>query len=212
MSPLNKGSWSGRLEADVTEQTGARQLEEQVQDQLGKSATRRSFLGRAAAIAAGVAMTEALAFEPHHLEASDPVAIGNPFKVFPDRGWEKAYRDIFQSDFDRQLYRITLVGQKLVGVDGRESQAIEGLPILSAAEELKMRPRTPARSMASRMLARPPTFSAFGKQFGAYVVKYSLPKESDHRQDLLRTDVHIDPTIIPLDAAVFQRRLKQEES
>jgi hypothetical protein len=75
---------------------------------------------------------------------------------------------------------------------------------------------------ATRLLAKtlssraehfwPPTFSAFGKQFGAYIVKYSLPKESDHRQDLLRTDVHIAPTIIPLDAAVFQRRLKQEES
>lgn len=75
---------------------------------------------------------------------------------------------------------------------------------------------------ATRLLAKtlssraehfwPPTFSAFGKQFGAYIVKYSLPREADHRQDLLRTDVHIDPTIIPLDAAVFQRRLKQEES
>lgn len=49
-----------------------------------------------------------------------------------------APRDIFQSDFDRQLYRITLVGEKLVGVDGRESVAIEGLPVLSAAEELRM--------------------------------------------------------------------------
>ena len=46
--------------------------------------------------------------------------------------------DIFQSDFDRQLYRITLVGQPLVGVDGRSSAAIEGVPILSAAEELRM--------------------------------------------------------------------------
>src|SRR3984885_3123270 len=49
-----------------------------------------------------------------------------------------APRDIFQSDFDRQLYRITLVGKPLVGVDGRTSTAVEGLPILSAAEELKM--------------------------------------------------------------------------
>jgi taurine dioxygenase len=49
-----------------------------------------------------------------------------------------APRDIFESDFDRQLYRITLVGQKLVGVDGRPSRAIEGQPILSAAEELRM--------------------------------------------------------------------------
>jgi alpha-ketoglutarate-dependent sulfate ester dioxygenase len=46
--------------------------------------------------------------------------------------------DIFQSDFDRQLYRITLVGQPLVGIDGKSSRSIEGLPILSAAEELRM--------------------------------------------------------------------------
>jgi len=44
--------------------------------------------------------------------------------------------DIFESDFDHQLYRITLVGDVPVGVDGRRSKAIEGRPILSAAEEL----------------------------------------------------------------------------
>ncbi len=37
-----------------------------------------------------------------------------------------------------QLYRITLVGEPLVGVDGKPSRAIEDLPILSAAEELRM--------------------------------------------------------------------------
>src|SRR5204862_6842177 len=46
--------------------------------------------------------------------------------------------DISQSDFTRQLCRITLVGQPLVGVDGRPSKSIEGLPILSAAQELRM--------------------------------------------------------------------------
>jgi alpha-ketoglutarate-dependent taurine dioxygenase len=46
--------------------------------------------------------------------------------------------DIFDSDFDRQLYRVTLVGKPLVGVDGHPSKSIEGVPILSAAEELKM--------------------------------------------------------------------------
>ena len=46
--------------------------------------------------------------------------------------------DIFESDFDRQLYRVTLVGKPLVGVDGRPSKSIEGVPILSAAEELKI--------------------------------------------------------------------------
>src|SRR5436305_11103559 len=46
--------------------------------------------------------------------------------------------DIFESDFDRQLYRVTLVGKPLVGVDGQPSKSIEGVPILSAAEELKL--------------------------------------------------------------------------
>src|SRR5262249_17896631 len=46
--------------------------------------------------------------------------------------------DIFESDFDRQLYRVTLVGKPLVGVDGQPSKSIEGVPILTAAEELKM--------------------------------------------------------------------------
>ena len=45
--------------------------------------------------------------------------------------------DIFESDFDRQLYRVTLVGKPLVGVVGSR-KVVEGVPILSAAEELKM--------------------------------------------------------------------------
>lgn len=44
--------------------------------------------------------------------------------------------DIFESDFDRQLYRITLVGTVPVGVDGRPSTAIEGDPILAVEKEL----------------------------------------------------------------------------
>lgn len=47
-----------------------------------------------------------------------------------------APNDIFQSDFDRQLYRVTLVGEPLIGTDGRTSRAVAGEPILSAAEEL----------------------------------------------------------------------------
>ena len=44
--------------------------------------------------------------------------------------------DIFESDFDRQLYRITLVGDVPVGVDGRPSVAIKGEPILAVETEL----------------------------------------------------------------------------
>lgn len=53
-----------------------------------------------------------------------------------------APNDIFQSDFDRQLYRITLVGSQPKGTDGRTSRALAGLPILSVQEELAMAGQT----------------------------------------------------------------------
>jgi taurine dioxygenase len=37
--------------------------------------------------------------------------------------------DIFSVDFDRQMYRVTLVGDVPVGVDGVASRAIAGEPI-----------------------------------------------------------------------------------
>jgi taurine dioxygenase len=40
-----------------------------------------------------------------------------------------APRDIFDSDFDRQFYRVTLVGDVPIGVDGKPSRALEGDPI-----------------------------------------------------------------------------------
>ena len=40
-----------------------------------------------------------------------------------------APRDIFDSDFDRQFYRVTLLGDVPVGVDGEPSTAVEGKPI-----------------------------------------------------------------------------------
>jgi alpha-ketoglutarate-dependent sulfate ester dioxygenase len=42
-----------------------------------------------------------------------------------------APKDIFASDFDRQFYRVTLVGDVPVGVDGKESISIQGEPILA---------------------------------------------------------------------------------
>jgi taurine dioxygenase len=41
--------------------------------------------------------------------------------------------DIFDLDFDRQLYRTTLVGDVPVGPDGAQSVAIEGSPVSAAA-------------------------------------------------------------------------------
>ncbi len=42
-----------------------------------------------------------------------------------------APRDIFDSDFDRQFYRVTLVGDVPVGVDGTPSKRVEGDPIVA---------------------------------------------------------------------------------
>ena len=44
--------------------------------------------------------------------------------------------DIFESDHDRQLYRITLVGDTPIGVDGKASTSLRGLPILAVEQEL----------------------------------------------------------------------------
>ena len=43
-----------------------------------------------------------------------------------------APRDIFDTDFDRQFYRVTLVGDVPRGVDGTESRPIEGDPVPAA--------------------------------------------------------------------------------
>lgn len=40
-----------------------------------------------------------------------------------------APRDIYETDFDRQFYRVTLVGEVPVGVDGRASTRLSGEPI-----------------------------------------------------------------------------------
>ncbi|HEX2825930.1 MAG TPA: TauD/TfdA family dioxygenase [Burkholderiales bacterium] len=42
-----------------------------------------------------------------------------------------APRDIFDSDFDRQFYRVTLVGDVPVGVDGKPSTSVQGEPIVA---------------------------------------------------------------------------------
>jgi taurine dioxygenase len=43
-----------------------------------------------------------------------------------------APRDIFDSDFDREFYRTTLVGDVPVGIDGKKSTSIQGDPITAA--------------------------------------------------------------------------------
>ena len=42
-----------------------------------------------------------------------------------------APRDIFASEFDRQFYRVTLLGDVPAGVDGKPSTALEGEPIVA---------------------------------------------------------------------------------
>ena len=46
--------------------------------------------------------------------------------------------DIFESNYDRQLYRVTLVGDVPVGTDGKQSIPLQGQPILSVQDELAL--------------------------------------------------------------------------
>jgi len=46
--------------------------------------------------------------------------------------------DIFESNYDRQLYRVTLVGDVPVGTDGKQSISLQGQPILSIQDELAL--------------------------------------------------------------------------
>jgi taurine dioxygenase len=46
--------------------------------------------------------------------------------------------DIFESNYDRQLYRVTLVGEVPVGIDGKQSISLQGQPILSVQDELAL--------------------------------------------------------------------------
>lgn len=74
---------------------------------------------------------------------------------------------------------------------------------------------------ATRLLARtlatraeefwPPTCTLGGKQYGVFVVSYKVPRDLD-RQDVLRTDVTGDPTIVRIDQAVIERRHKADEA
>ena len=51
----------------------------------------------------------------------------------------RAPTDIYSSGTERQLYRTTLVGQPLQGLNGLASQIVEGEPMLSCEEELASR-------------------------------------------------------------------------
>ena len=48
----------------------------------------------------------------------------------------RAPTDVYEHDAELQLFRTTLVGQPMTGVDGRTSEIVEGEPMLSCAEEL----------------------------------------------------------------------------
>lgn len=64
----------------------------------GSGPTRRTFLRRAAGAGLGLALAEVFSVDSWHLEASEPIVIPDPFEVFPDRDWERVYRNLFKSD------------------------------------------------------------------------------------------------------------------
>ncbi|MEB2285685.1 MAG: molybdopterin oxidoreductase [Polyangiaceae bacterium UTPRO1] len=63
---------------------------------MGRKLSRREFLRIAGSVGLGTAVTpRALLAEYRHL---DPVSIANPLAAYPDRDWERLYRDIFKTD------------------------------------------------------------------------------------------------------------------
>jgi nitrate reductase alpha subunit len=63
-----------------------------------RDVSRRTFLKWSAGAASGVALTQVLRSEPWHLEATEPVRVSDPLTVFPNRNWERVYRDLFKPD------------------------------------------------------------------------------------------------------------------
>ena len=70
----------------------------------------------------------------------------------------RAPTDIYSSGTERQLYRTTLVGRELTGLNGSTSKIVEGEPMLSCEEEL-----------ASRMHVGRTGTSLTGNSFGSSV-------------------------------------------
>ncbi len=63
---------------------------------MAKQVARRDFLKLASAAGLGVALTPSELFAQYaHLA---PVAVPNPLAAYPDRDWERMYRDIFRTD------------------------------------------------------------------------------------------------------------------
>jgi nitrate reductase alpha subunit len=60
--------------------------------------SRRSFLRSLTGTAAGLTLADWLRFDPWLLQATEPVRIPDPLAIFPDRGWEKVYRNLFEPD------------------------------------------------------------------------------------------------------------------
>ena len=58
--------------------------------------TRRQFLKMATAAGFGVALTPAQLFAQYRYLA--PVSVENPLKAYPNRDWERMYRDIYRHD------------------------------------------------------------------------------------------------------------------
>src|SRR5690606_4671331 len=62
----------------------------------GKGLTRRRFLFQIATTGAGMALLGQRV--ARGLEYLQPVRVTNPLSGYPQRGWEKVYRDLYRSD------------------------------------------------------------------------------------------------------------------
>lgn len=72
-----------------------------------------------------------------------------------------------------------------------------------------------ATRLLARLLARrgeefwPPVYEGQGIQIGAFIVKWNLPGQAEHDEDLVPSDSHVEGEIIRLDRDVIARRMQQ---
>lgn len=65
----------------------------------GSGVSRRDFLKLASGLGVGAALADLLLVEPHFFSQAEAAGnADNPLTGVPERGWEKSYRDIFQTD------------------------------------------------------------------------------------------------------------------
>lgn len=58
---------------------------------------RRAFVRRAVAAGAAMTLADLMLMPAWHLRATEPIVVSDPLDVYPDRDWERVYRNLWVS-------------------------------------------------------------------------------------------------------------------